>query len=181
MDLFRLVLGAFVLAFLFSCSPTQKVSENTAAGKPSLYPDWFVSDARGIGMDSESIRGYGAAVAGDSSEAVSKAVREAQASLSTAISERLESVRLSAVDESGENSQLDSPGFILSLRQAESVLADRSEVTKTETRMVQSYNTFRGFAEVRISKSEVIDRLDELLRSEEAWRVFKETESFQEF
>ena len=166
----------------FSCSSTSQTtgeSEPAATSEESQFPSWY--NTRSFEADEDAFHGYGAAIAADSTRSAQKAGSQATAELKSKISNRLESIRNDAVVELGSNSGLDSPKFIIAMRNAESDIASVAEVTETEVKGTND-GTFRAFAKATVDKEALIEELDKALAANgNAWNNLKESQAFSKF
>lgn len=157
---------------------TQK--EEVTANVESKYPVWYNAN-RGIKSDLSSYYGYATALASDSATSRQKALAQAKAELRSATSGSLESIRSEAAGELGDDSGLNSPSFIVALRNAENTIDGLSVVEETEVKNSEN-NTYRSFVKVSADKKALISALDESLSSHgNAWNAMKETQAFQKF
>lgn len=180
-----LVVPVFISLLIISCSSTSgtvnnEAENNTATKVSSPYPAWYNS-SKAIHSDDSAYYGYATALATDSVKSTAKAVSQAKAALQSAISSRLETIRNDASEELGNSSNLDSPQFILAIRNAESNLHSAAKIVQQQVQQNGKTN-YRSFAKVKIEKSEVITALDQhLSSSNSSWEALKKSEAFQLF
>lgn len=174
----HLLSGLMVCSMIFiSCSSTAETTSPAVESGSSVYPSWY-SATRDLfrSDDGAFFLAYGMAVAVDSTSAVRKAGREAASNLEGHISGALESIREEA---SRQNGSLSEPAFIFELRRAETVVSGAAEVARTATRLNVTHGSYYGFAEVRISREELLIKLDEAFGSRDgAWGAMKESTGF---
>lgn len=170
-----------LLTFIISCSGTSNtVQQTSTAPETQQYPSWY-PDQSVVNTDSV-IYGYATAIAGDSASSVSKAVAWAEAELKSSLSDKLENIRSDAAASLGADSGLDSSKFIFALRRAENAISDLATTGKTEVKTVEGYDSHRSFAEVMVSKDELITRIGKRLGGhEKAWTAMKESQAFEDF
>lgn len=167
---------------IVSCSSTSQMNTTTedTSTQKSVYPSWYSSN-RTLESEDGSFNAYATAVASDSNRSATKAGNQAKAVLESAVSNRLESIRTDAAVELGSDSGVDSPKFIIALRNAESKIGSVAEVAETD--VSQSDNgTFRGFARASVEKEVLLEELDRALAANgNAWNAMKESQAFTDF
>lgn len=165
----NLLLLAVVSLLYLACSSSREASTNDS----SMLPDWY-SGSNAVSSTQTGFMAYGTALAADSSVAAEKAVTKALANLEQHISDMLESVRSDAVEEAGSGSGLDSPAFILALRNAEGGVSRIASESQKQARSNRNSQGFRGFAKITLTRQELIDHLDsELSANQGAWQALK--------
>ncbi|MDX1617138.1 MAG: hypothetical protein R3224_00030 [Balneolaceae bacterium] len=166
------------LLVVLSCSSTQQASRSDSRDS-GPFPGWYSSGE--MTATPSGFSAYGTAVAADSAAARRKAVTQALVNLEQHLSARLESIRKEAIrsDSDGNGSGLDSASFIFALRNAEggiSGLATPSRVQAAPNRGLEGY---RGFAEVTLSRKELMAYLDsEFGSGGSAWQTLKASKAF---
>lgn len=172
---------AMPFLILVSCSGTSDLATRTGS-KASAYPEWYNAHQTFIADSAGVFSGYATALAGDSAAAVQKAFSHAAAELQAGISGRLESVRKKAADELGNRSGLNTAGFIVTLRNAETHIAGASEKVHADANSNTSYSGYRGFAEAKVSREALMNQLDKAMRRyRTAWSAMKTSQAFAEF
>ena len=177
------LLFALILAIFSSCSSISKTSKQKGTGQQgaSVYPGWY-SNGDSFVPDSLNFYGYATALAGDSATVSKKAIIHAKSELMSGISGKLESIRKLALKELNDDSGLDTPGFIVTLRNAEKQVQEVSRVTNLMVEQNGSSNAYRGFAEVTADSAELVAALDQAMsRYRTAWGILKDTRAFAEF
>jgi hypothetical protein len=166
---FVLLLSAFLI---YSCSSTEGVVDS--ASDSGLFPSWYSSN--GFQSDSTTFSGYGIAIAADSVVAIQRATDEAKKNLDLAIGKLAEDVRTQLVSEGV--SSVSNTDFILILRNAH---ADAiSMASLTSQRVIEEDRRFRGFAEVEITKEDLVNQLEEGFNGHPRyWAAFSNNDSFQ--
>jgi hypothetical protein len=125
---------------------------------------------------------YATAIAEDSASSVSKAVAWAEEELKSSVSNKLENIRSDAAANLGSDSGLDSSGFIFALRKAENTVSNLATTGKTEVKTTEGYDSYLSFAEVMVSKEELIARIGKRLGGhEKAWNAMKGSQAFEDF
>lgn len=180
-----LCLSIFIAATLVvSCSSTSNTTQNnnpdTVEPRESRYPDWYNTSGR-LQADDKGFTTYATAIDTDSVTAAKKAGDQARAQLQSGVSSRLESVRNDAVIELGSNSGVDSPKFLIALRNAESDIASVAGVEQREVKALDN-GTYRAFAEAYIDRESLIEELDKALSANgNAWNNLKNSQAFSKF
>lgn len=175
----------FLTVFIgISCSAPQNVSkENTSTSKEaeiSTYPSWYGSESM-VSADS-SFYGYATAVNADSADAAENAEQWARKELERGLSDKLENVRSEAIKENDADRGLNDAKFLLALREADNGLAQNADVSNVEVRSVEGFSSYRGFAEIAISKASIIAKLDKKMADyEDAWQALKNSKAFHNF
>lgn len=144
------------------------------------YPSWYGS--RSV-VDNDSLMlGYATAISDDSTSSVSKAVSWAESEIKSALSDKLENIRSEATIEYGSESGLDSSKFLIALRKADNAVSYLAETGQTEVKTVEGYNSYRSFAEVIVSKEDLVERIGKRLAGyEKQWEAMKESKAFENF
>lgn len=176
--------SAFIisLSLLFSCSGMEETAQQPSQEETevSQYPSWYPD--QNIVIKKNMLYGYASAIGKDSTSSVSKAVSWAESELQSAISEKLEDIRTEAMKESGSESGLDDPKFLIALRKAENEVSTLVETNNAEVKTVEGYNTHRSFAEISVPKDQLIERIgDRLAGHEQAWNTMKQSKAFESF
>lgn len=172
------------VVLLVSCSTPAPVSQQqnseSEEAKVRDYPSWYGSQPV-VSTDS-TMSAYAAALDADSAAAVSKAVKWAKSELKAGISDKLEHIRSEAAGEYESGHGLDSPRFLVALRKADTAVGQLVVTANSRAGKVEGHDSYRGFAEVRVSKEELIDQIEERLSGyEKAWNAMKESKAFREF
>lgn len=172
----------FSLAVLLSCSGAGNTAQQSDSKEMEVeqYPSWYSKQKFVSG--GEMMSGYATAIASDSAEATAKAVSSAESQLRSSLSAELENIRSEAVVELGSESGLDAPRFLIALRKADKAVDDLVETENTEVNTVKEFGSYRGFAEVKVPKNQLIERIGKRLGGyEKAWNAMKESEAFNNF
>lgn len=165
-----------------SCSGTSGLMSDKNGSTTSVYPEWYSAGAAFVADTTGSFSGYATVLAGDSSAAIEKAYNHAAEELKSGVSRRLESVRKKAADELGNSSGLNTSGFIVTLRNAETHIADATEKAHAGTRVNTSYSGYRGFARATVNREALMRQLDNAMRRyRTAWGAMKTSQAFSEF
>lgn len=167
---------------VLSCSGTEQTTQQPVSEKEEVqkYPSWYPKQE--VESNDGIMSGYATAVGKDSNSAVSKAVSWAKSELKSSVSDRLENIRLEALEESGGGSGLDNPKFLIALRKSTDNVGSLMETGNTEVKTVEGYDSYRSFAEVSVSKDKLIEHLEgNLSGHEQAWTAMKESKAFQNF
>ncbi|HEX6983467.1 MAG TPA: hypothetical protein VF181_11980 [Balneolaceae bacterium] len=173
------VILIFSLAVFISCSGSANVAQKGGT-QSSLYPSWYGQQSV-VSTDSV-IYGYATAIDDDSAAAVAKAVAWAESELSSSISYSLEKVRNDALVELGSESGLGEPSFIFAMRKVDRAVNELVSTTNTAVKTVEGYESYRSFAEVKISKEELVESIaDELAGHEKTWNALVGSQAFQNF
>lgn len=166
--------------FILSCSGTQKMAEGTDAGEMGVqqYPAWY-PDQKVVSNDN-MMRGYATAVGKNSESAVSKAVSWAETELKSSVADKLEEIRLEALEEFGSATGLDSPEFLIALRKATNNVSALMETGKTDVKTVEGYDSYRSFAEVSVLKEKLVEQIGKNLSDyKQAWNTMKKSKAFE--
>ncbi|MDZ7681055.1 MAG: hypothetical protein U5J63_04900 [Fodinibius sp.] len=180
----RLFIALFLSAGIFmSCSGTGEMAQqqgNNQAMEAQKYPSWYPNQ-KVVSTDT-LIFAYATAIADDSAGAVSKAESWAQSELKSYISDKLENIRSEALIEHGSKSGLDASRFMIALRRADNAVGYLVETGNTQVKTVEGYNSYRSFAEVRVSKDDLVERIGKRLGGyEQAWQAMKDSKAFKNF
>lgn len=169
------------LGILLSCAGTsQTAQQDSEPMEVGQYPAWY-PDQKVVSGETE-ISAYAAAIGNDSASAVSKAVDWAETELRSAVGDKLEEVRTNAMKEYGSDSGLDSPQFLIALREANKAVDPLIETGNTEVKTVEGYSSVRSFAEVSVPKDKLVDQIGKLLSDhQENWQKMRESEAFKNF
>lgn len=175
---------ALVISFglLFSCSGMEEIAQQPGQEENgvSQYPSWY-PDQNNV-SEKNRLYGYASAIGKDSTSSVSKAVSWAESELQSAVSEKLEDIRMEAMKESGGESGLDDPEFLIALRKAENEIGPLVETSNAEVKTVEGYDTHRSFAEIMVPKDQLVERIgDRLAGHEKAWNTMKQSKAFENF
>lgn len=181
---FLLAVTTLSIVIFVSCSAPAPVSQQqdseSKKAKVRDYPSWYGNQPV-VSTDS-TMHAYAAALDADSAAAVSKAVKWAESGLETGISDKLEHIRSEAAREYDSEYGLDSSQFLIALRKAGSTVGQLVETVNTGAERVEGYDSYRGFAEVKVSREEMIEQIgDRLSGYEKAWNAMKESKVFREF
>lgn len=176
--------AALVISFglLFSCSGAEEAAQQSGKEEieVSQYPSWYPD--QNIISEKNTLYGYASAIGKDSASSVSKAVSWAESELQSAVSEKLEDIRTEAVKDSGSESGLEDPEFLIALRKAESEIEPLVETGNAEVKTVKGYDTYRSFAEIMVPKDQLLERIgDRLAGHEKAWNTMKQSKAFENF
>lgn len=175
-----LMAAILVVSCASTSNTTQENRSETVEPSESRYPDWYNTNGR-LQVDDEGFTTFATAIDTDSVTAAEKAGDQARAKLQSGVSSRLESVRNDAVIELGSNSGVDSPKFLIALRNAESDIASVAGVEQTEVKVLDNGN-YRGFAEAYIDRESLIEELDKALSANgNAWNNLKNSQAFSKF
>lgn len=164
--------GLLTIGFL-GCSSTEKITEEAEEG--GFYPAWY--ELAEFSEDSVSFNGYAMAVSSDSVIAMANAELQARVNLESHIGAKLESVRDELEDNgSGIATNTD---FIITLRNAHNSVQEAADAGNKYAQREESY--FRGFAQVSISKSELVNLLETGFRGKDSyWQEFRSADLFKE-
>ena len=179
----RLLLTSLGILLLgIACSATESaIKSPSQSAESSIYPGWYSPSGEFTRTaDGTRFMAYGMAVGVDSSSAVRKAITQAETNLEQHLSTVLESVRKRAAEQQ-ETSELHSPEFIFTLRKAEAAVSDASTLERSEASRNEKYGSYRGFAQVEISREALLDELDSAFSengSEEIWQALKSSSAF---
>lgn len=172
------------LGIMVSCSGsgsmTKKSNQKEISPKVEKYPAWYGNHSV-VNTDS-IVYAYATAIDNDSASSVDKAIAWAKSEMRSSVSDKLENIRSDALRELGSDSGLDSSGFLLALRKADSAVKYLAETGHTEVRTIEQYKSYRSFAEITVPKDELIDRIGKRLGGhEKAWNSMKNSKSFKNF
>lgn len=170
------------LGLFFSCSGMEETAQQPDREEieVSQYPSWYPE--QNTVSEKNTLYGYASAIGKDSASSVSKAVSWAESELQSAVSKKLEDIRTEAMKESGSESGLDDPEFLIALRKAENEIGPLVETGNAEVKTVEGYNTHRSFAEIIVSKDQLIERIgDRLADHEKVWNTMKQSKAFENF
>ncbi|HKK44696.1 MAG TPA: hypothetical protein VJ964_04195 [Balneolaceae bacterium] len=157
-----------------------KSGQSQAASKVQKYPSWYPEHS--VVNTDTVMYAYATTIDEDSASAVDKAVAWAKSEMQSSLSDKLENIRSDAVRELGSDSGLDSPGFLIALRHADDVVQNLAQTGNAEVKTVEGYNSYRGFAEIKVAKDKLIDEIGKRLGGhEKAWNAMKESKAFQNF
>ncbi len=172
MSLRTLLFTAFISTILISCSSTSStVSTDTLSS--GLYPAWY--NSAGYAADSVSISGFGTAIASDSTTASLRAHSEAKKNLDLYIGKLAEDVRIKLSEAGVEN--VSNTDFILILRNAHSQALRAANSTQNLT--IFTDTSYRSSAEVRISKTILIQQLEEgFVGHPRYWAAYSDNQVF---
>lgn len=187
--MYRLLYIFMIPVIIFTaaaCSGTSQTSRPTDAAQDSVSrdsnaaPAWFNEET--VAYDNKVVTARAAAIGSDSVTVEKKAVSRAVAKLKQSVSDRLETVRTEAIQELGKGSGLADPGFLIDFRKANSVVDDIVATQQTSAAAVEGQNSFRGFAEVQVDRTELTGRMGEQLTSyEETWNALLKSAAFEKF
>lgn len=176
-----LIVGTFI-----ACSSTSQTVTNTPAVQDSVaqqsksIPAWYNKEE--VVFSSSSINSSATAIDSDSASAVSKAVERATILLRQSVSNRIESVRSKAIEELGSESGLNKPGFLIALRKADSVVDKAAITQQTGAEQIEGQDSFRGFANVQVNRTELINLMAEQLSShKKSWNALINSKAFTDF
>ena len=177
------ILSITFAGMLVGCSGASQTTQQSQSSKQmevQKYPSWYASQK--VVSEEDMMYAYATAIGEDSASAVSKAVSWAEKELQSSVSEKLENIRSDAVVELGSQSGLDAPRFLIALRKADRAVSPLVETRQTEVKTVEGYNSYRSFAEVRVPKEQLIERIGKRLAGyEKAWNAMKESKAFENF
>lgn len=169
-----------------ACSATSKSAQPSATSddnnsqKNQSTPSWFSKET--VSYSADAISAFGTAIGTDSSATVAKAEKRAVLLLKKSVSDKLEEVRSEAVKELGSDSGLNTPSFLIALRKVDSVVPKLSSTANKGVEPVKNQESVRGFAEVSVSKKELIEDIGRRLAAHErAWNNLKGSASFEKF
>lgn len=178
---YRLLLVSTVAVLIAACSTSGTMNKESAGSKTSassLQPAWYQP---GVIQVQESYVSRSVAISGDSLSAAQTAIEQAKEDLESQLSKKIEKIRKDASQELQHGSQLDEPGFILALRNAENSISMFASVQKTEVLKTERHKGYRGFAETVLSINSLKDLLEKELSShKQAWDLLKNSPSFLE-
>lgn len=167
---------------LVSCAGSGEVTQKQEEPQQEVsnYPSWYPQQEF-VSEESE-LRAYATAIDTDSAASIQKAKAWAVQQLKTSVSDKLEEIRSEALVEQGSETGLDDARFLMALRKVKNAVDPLVTTGKTETQSVEGYQSVRGFAEVSVSKEELIDRIGKRLGGyEKAWNAMKTSKSFGNF
>lgn len=177
---------AIILTGLIGCSASAPTVDSTADQQQrpqeelEWMPEWFSEQE--ITDNDTTITAYTTAVDSDSERAVSKAQAWGIARLKREVSDCLENIRTNIIDEEGQASELNDPGFLIEFRKAADAVEQVSHMRETAEREVTDYQGIRGFAKVQVNKAELIEAIDARLSSYEGqWETIKNAQAFSSF
>lgn len=183
MQRFTPFIGILLASFLvISCSGTAEMAEQDSSDQPevSKYPSWYPQQE--FVSEDDHLRAYATAIDTDSASALDKAHSWAVEKLKNSVSDKLESIRSEALQESGNGSGLDEAQFLMALRKAKNAVPVLIEKGNTEVQSVEGYESVRGFAEVIAPKQKLVERIGKRLGAyETAWNAMKESKAFETF
>ena len=157
--------------FIYSCSSTDSVVENTSSG---LYPSWYSSN--GFQSDSTIFSGFGSAIASDSSLAIQRASDESKKNLDLAIGNMAEDVRAQLVSDGV--SSAGNTDFILILRNAHADAVNQSDMIEYST--LKEGDIYRSFVQVGITKTELLNQLETGFNGHPRyWATFSDNSAFK--
>lgn len=167
------ILAGFLTIGFLGCSPTEKITEQ-ADEEGGLYPAWYESAE--FVQDSVSFHGYAMAVSSDSVVAMANAELQARVNLESHLAAKLESVREELEDNgSGIATNTD---FIITLRNAHNSIQEAADAGSKSAQREEGY--YRGFAQVSISKSKLVDLLERGFSGKDSyWQEFRSSGLFQ--
>ncbi len=143
-------------------------------------PEWFSEQE--ITDNDTTITAYATAIDSESERAISKAQAWGIARLKREVSDRLEQIRTDIIDEEGQGSELNDPGFLIDFRKTADAVEEVSQMRETAEREVTDYQGTRGFAKVQVNKAELIEAIGARLTSYEGqWETIKNAQSFSSF
>ncbi len=169
----RLTLLALVSTFfIYACSSSSGTVGDTTSG--GIFPGWYLSS--GFQADSSTFSGFGNAIAADSTRAIERATADAKTQLDLAIGKMAEDVRKSLVNDGVASAS--NTDFILILRNAHADAINASLVSNTN--VIKDGNTFRSFAEVTITRSELVSQLEKGFTGHPRyWGAFSDNPTFR--
>ena len=175
---------ALSFAILTSCAGPATTTQQSQASEQQEeveeYPSWYGSQT--VVHSDSHIHAYATAVDDDSAGAVRKAVQWAESEIRSSVSDRLEAIRSEAAVEYGSEYGLDSSRFLIALRKADNAVPPLVRTKNTEVKTVEGYSSKRSFAEISVSKKELIERIGKRLAGyEKAWNAMKESKAFKNF
>lgn len=144
------------------------------------YPSWYPN--QNVVNTDTVMYAYATAIAGDSASSVEKAVAWAKSELKSKVSDKLENLRSEALVEYGSESGLDASRFMIALRRADNAVGYLAETGRTEVKTVEGYDSYRSFAEITVTKSDLIERIGKRLAGyEQEWNAMKDSKAFKNF
>lgn len=170
------------LLVLYSCSGTANTTQQSTTQEPEVqqYPSWYPN--QNVVSGEELMSGYATAIGQDSSSSVDKAIAWAKKELRSTVSDKLENIRSEALVEMGSESGLDESRFLIALRKADNAVNNLAETGNVEIRSVEGYESVRSFAEVNVTKEDLIERIGKRLAGyEKAWNAMKNSKAFENF
>lgn len=128
---------------------TPEKSAESTGEKVSGYPVWYQGKEQ-VASDSANFYGYGMAVANDSAESIRQALNYAQSDLRRAVDDSLEKVRVKLINKNESSyEELDTPTFIMALRNSVSFVDDKAIVGQQNVRKQSS--RWVSYVKTRIS------------------------------
>jgi len=166
------LLTIFTASFIYSCSSSNSVVESSSSNE--IFPVWYSMSS--FQADSNSFSGFGIAIATDSTVAMHRASLEAKKNLDLAIGKISEDIRTQIVSEG--NSSAGNTDFILILRNAHADAVEESNLSNHH--VINENGKFRAFAEMNISKIELIKQLEVGFKGHPRyWASFSDNSTFQ--
>lgn len=167
----------FTIGFL-GCSTTEEATEQTTESSEEssdIYPNWYTQS--GFSADSLSFHGFATAVSSDSAVAMANAELQARVNLESQIAIKLESVR-DGLEDSGSELANDAD-FIITLRNAHNAVQEDADSGEQVAQQEKDY--YRGFAQVSISKIELMDILESgFIGKDSYWQEVRSSDLFHE-
>ncbi|MFP8488411.1 hypothetical protein ACKGJO_04865 [Gracilimonas sp. Q87] len=173
---FKVLVISTVISFgMIGCSATQETtSPQQTESQDIAYPSWYEQVM--FQTDSTSFIGYGEAVALDSVTAIKNAELQARVNLEAGVSEIIEETRESISDKGNET--VNTPEFLIMLRNASQAIQKEGTIANKTSLNKDSY--FRGYATVRISRSEALTTLRTGFEANQGyWRILNDSSLFQ--
>lgn len=150
---------SFILFVSCSSTETTTTKKQVTQGENTAYPTWYRTGETVQTSDTHYIV-HTAAIGSDSVTAIAKALEKGKAALEAGVSERIEKARK---DIANQNSSAGSPEFLIALRNAESSISGDVKRSNATVRRVKGYSSYRGYVEVRISKTALKELMDSRL------------------
>ena len=142
-----------MIVVITGCTSTGTTTTSDTVSN-SVFPEWYMSS--GVSSDSLSYSGYATAIASDSLLAIERAEEQARAHLESSIAELTEDIRNAMLETGSSNAgQTD---FIIILRTAHSKVEGSASLANSSAKSSDGY--FRGFAAVKITRSELVSTLE---------------------
>lgn len=187
--MYRRTLGALLLAgglLLAGCSapsPATRDRPQADTETDAPWPGWYRADAP---LQASSAGGWtlhAAALGADSARAAAAALQHARGELSSQLSSQLEQVRSRvASSEAAKDTGMGSSAFVLALRKAEKDLGGLASRVRVEARPSGQASSWRAFVEIRLTKQELTQHLQQALASHmAAWQVLKSSRAYRQW
>ena len=172
MTLRNALLALLTTFFVYSCSSSEGLMDSSTSS--GLFPDWYSASL--FEADSVSFSGFGLAIAADSTSAIQRASDDALKNLDIRIGNLAEDVRTKLVSDGV--TAANNTDFILILRNAHADAIRNGIIT--EYSVVNEEGNYRAFAKAELSRSELINLLEEGFTGHPRyWASYSESSIFQ--